>query len=181
MFKKIATFYVKFRWLIIFLCLIDIPVLNHYLPNINDVSKSDNSQFLPKNSNTEKAVNLEANFRGKSTSTEATLVASKGNQPLSASDNANIDKLIQVIRQDKSVGLVKDIGLSQDGQARQIFIGITGNSFGGKNAGDIVNQVRSQAKAYEINGLQLNLTGQLPQAVDSDKANSRGRNNTESF
>jgi uncharacterized membrane protein YdfJ with MMPL/SSD domain len=48
MFTAIARFSVRFRWPIIIFWIAAVPILSSTLPKIGDVSKNDNSAFLPK-------------------------------------------------------------------------------------------------------------------------------------
>ncbi|HET9174405.1 MAG TPA: MMPL family transporter [Candidatus Saccharimonadales bacterium] len=180
MFGKIATFSVRFRWLIIIAWIVAVPLLNHYLPSITSVSKTDNSQFLPKNSPTQEAVNLESVFQGKSTVGRGIIVASRASGPLTPADQTAIEQVAQTVRHDKDVSVVRNLGVSKDGQAVQLFVGFSGSGFGNEST-DFVNQVRAQLKQAAPPGLQFNFTGQIPQAVDADKANSHGRNSTEIY
>src|SRR5665213_2168174 len=124
MFKSIAKFSVRFRWPIIILWIAAVPVLNSTLPKLNDVSKNDNSAFLPKNSQTQKAADLETNFQSKNTTSRAVLIASRENVPLSVADNTAVDKAVDRVKTVKGVSQVQDVGVSGDGQAREILVGI---------------------------------------------------------
>ena len=97
MFEKIARFSVRFRWFIIVAWIVAVPVLTHNLLNINDVSKNDNTQFLPKNSPTTEAANLETVFQGKKTADSSVIVAVRDSGPLTAADNAAIGRFLSVV------------------------------------------------------------------------------------
>ena len=179
MFEKIARFSVKFRWLIIIAWIAAVPVLTSSLPKISDVTKNDNSQFLPKNSPTQKAADLAAQFQAKDTAGGALLVASRADGPLTAADSTAIDRVIAQVKTLKSITNVQDRGLSKDGQAHQFFVGINGDAFG-PGAATVIDNIRSKLVGLP-SGAQLNLTGQLPQSVDGEKSNNSGRNKTEIY
>jgi RND superfamily putative drug exporter len=180
MFEKIARFSVRFRWFIIVFWIVAVPVLTAHLPNINDVSKNDNSQFLPKDSPSNQAVNLESNFQPKGTASTSTIVAVRQSGPLTAADNQAISRIITKVKGLNGVNSVVDQGQSADGQARQLMVGINGAGFGNQ-ATDIVKNIRSQLTSNLPNGLQLHLTGQFAESVDSSTASNHGRDNTELY
>lgn len=179
MFRAIAKFSVRFRWLIIVFWIAAVPILSSTLPKLNDVSKNDNSLFLPKNSQTKKAADLEGSFQSKKTSTRSVLVASRDNGPLTETDNAAVEKTIAKIQQVKGVSEVQDVGLSTDGQAHEYLLGL-GDQAAGPNGLKLVDDIRNQMK-INVPGLQVHLAGELAQSADAEKANNSGKSNTEIY
>lgn len=180
MFEKIARFSVRFRWLIIIAWIAAVPILTSTLPKISDVVKNDNSAFLPKNSPTQKAADIAVQFQTKDTAGGALLIESRFNGLLTAADNTAVDKITEQIKTVKGVTTVQDRGLSKDGQARQLFIGVGGEAFG-PGAIKVVDDIRSKFSQSLPSGVQLNLTGELPQAVDAQRSNESGRDKTEIY
>ncbi len=180
MFEKIARFSVRFRWFIIVAWIIAVPVLTHNLLNINNVSKNDNTQFLPKSSPTTQAAELETVFQGKKTVDSATIVAVRNSGPLTAADNAAIERIEAGVKNVQDISLVQDQGVSADGQARQVLVGVTGAAFGDQ-ATNIVSDIRAQMNKDVPAGLHVYLTGQLAESVDSSNSDRTGRNSTESY
>lgn len=180
MFEEIARFAVKFRWLIIVAWIVAIPVLTHYLPNINDVVKNDNTQFLPKDSPTTQAAMLEAVFQGKKTVSSSVIVAVRDSGPLTTADNAAIAQAEAAVARVPDITLVQDQGVSADGQARQILVGLTGAAYGNESSRLAAN-IRNQLNRGLPSGLHIYLTGQLAESVDAGRANRSGRNNTEIY
>lgn len=179
MFEKIARFSVRFRWLIIIIWIAAVPLFTSVFPKIGDVSKNNNSDFLPKNSPTQRAAEISGQLRTKGTATGALLVESRDSGPLTPADNAATDRVTQSIKTVKGVTDIADRGLSKDGQARQIFIGIGSEGYG-PNGPQVITAIRSKINNLP-NGLHLNVTGELAQASDADKANSSSRNKTEIY
>ena len=179
MFNAIAKFSVRFRWPIIILWIAAVPVLTASLPKLADVSKNDNSQFLPKNSQTQKASDLEASFQSKDTVSQEVLVTSRENGPLSAADNQAIDAAAKRVKDVDGVSQVKNIGTSKDGKAREVLVGIGSAGFG-PNSLDLIAKIRS-VMAVNTPGLQMHLTGQISQAADAQNSNNKGKNNTEIY
>jgi RND superfamily putative drug exporter len=90
-------------------------------------------------------------------------------------------RVIKSVSRVKDVTEVRDQGVSADGQARQVFVGISGAAFG-QQATDIVKNVRDAIQKADLpRGLSTHLTGDLPAGVDSENANSKGRNSTEGY
>lgn len=180
MFEKIARFAVRFRWLVIIGWILAVPLLTHYLPSINDVAKNENIQFLPKDSPTTQANDLETVFQGKRTAASAVIVAVRDDGPLTGTDNTVINRISAAVGRVREVTLVRDQGESADGRARQILVGISGAGYGDQ-AVNIVSDIRAQLNRGAPAGLHLYLTGQLAEGIDSSKANKNGRNKTEGY
>jgi len=180
-FEKIARFSVRYRWFIIVFWIAVIPVLTANLPSITSVTKNNNSDFLPKNSPSDSASKLETAFQRKDTATGAVIVVSRDNGPLTANDSVAINHLTAAVKHDKDVTEIRNQGVSADGQAKQIFVGVSSDAFG-QQASNIVNNIRdTMQKSVLPSGLSVHLTGDLAAGVDSDNANSHGRNSTEGY
>jgi putative drug exporter of the RND superfamily len=181
MFEKIARFSVRFRWFIIVFWIAAVPIVTANFPSITNVSKNDNSDFLPKNSPTSQAAKLETAFQRKDTATNAVIVINHTGGPLTAADNVAVARIISKVKHVKDVTEVRDSGVSADGQARQIFVGISGAAFG-QEATNIVANIRGAMQNAALPaGLNAHLTGDLAAGVDQENANSKGRNSTEGY
>lgn len=181
MFKSIAKFSVKFRWPIIILWIAAVPLVTTNFPNINDVTKNNTSDFLPKNSPTDTASKLETAFQHKDTATNSVIVASRAKGILTLADNAALNRTADSVKKVKNVTEVRDLGVSADGQAHEYFVGISGAAFG-NGATKIVDDIRASIHQSSVpSGLKLNLTGDLAAGVDQESANSSGRNKTEIY
>ncbi len=180
MFEKIARFSVKFRWFIIIFWIAMVPVVTANFPSIIDVSKNNNSEFLPKNSQTTKATKLESAFQSKKTADTAVIIAVRADGPLTAADNAAINRVAGKVKGLESITSVQNQGVSADGQARELLVGVTNAAFGDQ-ATQIVENIRAQLNKDLPSGLSLHLTGDMAQSVDAEAANQRGRNNTEFY
>jgi RND superfamily putative drug exporter len=180
-FSAVGRFSVKFRWFIIIFWIAAIPVVTASFPSINSVSKNNNSDFFPKNSPSVVSQELESKFQSKDTAANAIIIASRESGKLTDADNATIKKVEAAVKQSKSVSEVKDQGISADGQARQIFVGINGDAFGQK-ALDVAKDIRSRMATVKIPaGLKTNLTGDFAANVDAANSQQQGRNSTESY
>jgi len=158
-----------------------VPVLSSTFPNINDVTQNSTQDFLPKNSPTAQAADLESAFQKKDTVSNAVLVVSRGSGKLTDQDNAAIQKLVADVRNTKEITEVDDLGVSADGQAHEYLVGVSGAAFG-NGVFDIVDNLRATLnKSHLPTGLKANLTGDLAAAVDQQNANSSGRNKTEIY
>jgi RND superfamily putative drug exporter len=180
-FTKLGRFSVRFRWLILLFWIAAIPIVTAVFPNINSVAKNNNSDFLPKNSPSVTSQNLESKFQSKDTASNAIIVTSRNNAPLTDADEAALLKIEAAVKGSPSVSEVKDQGISADGQAKQIFVGINGDAFGQKGL-KVADDLRSRMKIVSLpSGLELHLTGDFAASADSANANQKGRNSTESY
>jgi RND superfamily putative drug exporter len=181
MFEAIGRFSVRFRWFIIVFWIIAVPVVTANFPSITNVTKNDNSDFLPKNSPTVQATKLETAFQQKKTATNAVVIISRAGGPLTAADQASLQTIEAKVARVPDVTEVRDAGASADGQVHQLLVGINGNAFG-QGATGIVKNIRSAMRPAGLPaGLQVNLTGDLAAGVDQENANSKGRNSTEGY
>jgi RND superfamily putative drug exporter len=181
MFRNIAKFSVKFRWPIIIFWIAMVPVLSSAFPNINDVTQNSTQDFLPKNSPTVQAADMETAFQKKDTVSNAILVVSRDSGKLTGQDDAAIQNLIADVRNVKDITEVDDLGGSADGQAHEYLVGVSGAAFG-NGVFDIVDNLRATLnKSHLPPGLKANLTGDLAASVDQQNANSSGRNKTEIY
>src|SRR5579862_588377 len=110
MFKSIAKFSVKFRWPIIIFWIALVPILTSVFPTITSVTKNNTQDFLPKNSPTATAFNLESAFENKNTATNSVIVASR-NSGLTAADNAALQRMINSVKHTSDVTQVRDLGV----------------------------------------------------------------------
>lgn len=181
MFEAIAKFAVKFRWLIIIFWVAAVPLTNTYFPKITDVEKNQVSDFLPKDSETTRGSKLEKAFEREDTATNSVIVISRSNGQLTNEDNQIIKKLTNDVRQVKEITEVRDLGTSADGQARELFVGISGAGFG-QQVTDIVKNIRDAMHKTRLpTGLQAHLTGDLAASIDQENANTKGRNQVEIY
>lgn len=179
-FEAIARFSVKFRWLIIIFWIAMVPILTANLPSINDVTKNDNSDFLPKNSPTIKATELESNFQPKDTAGTLTVIAVSADGPLTPQDDTAIDQAMAGVAKVDGINSVKSLGVSADGKAEQIQVGVDGKAFG-MEAEQVLKDVRAQTNKNLPSGLSIHVTGDLAVSLDAAEANQKGRNSTEFY
>jgi len=181
MFGKIARFSVRFRWLIIIFWIAAVPIVTANFPNINDVSKNNNSDFLPKNSPTDTATNLESAFQHKDTATNAIIVFSRSDGQLSTDDVAAAQQVIARVKTYKNITQIRDTGASADGQAHEYLVGISAAA-NGPGSETVVPDLRAKIHQVKLpTGLTVNLTGDLAAATDASKSHNQGRNTTEIY
>jgi putative drug exporter of the RND superfamily len=181
MFEKIGKFSVRFRWPIVIFWIVMVPVLSSSFPNINDVTQNSTKDFLPKNSQTSRAFDLEQVFQKKDTATNSVIVVSRNSGQLTEADNAAIQQAVDKVKNVKEVTEVRDLGTSADGQAHEFFVGISGAAFG-NGATAIIDDIRGQIHSVKLqSGTKIYLTGDLAAGVDQEKANSRGTHSVELY
>ncbi len=181
MFKSIARFSVKFRWLIIIVWLAAVPVTAKTLPSLTSVTKSNNSAFLPASSPSQKASNLTTPFQGKNTSTTAIIVASSSTGPLSSSDQQAIVQVEAMVKKLPNISLVKEQATSKDGAVQEILVGTSASGFGMGSQQFVTNVRNTFTKVQAPTDLSFHLTGTLAEDVDSNNSNNSARNNTQLF
>jgi RND superfamily putative drug exporter len=181
MFEAIARFSVKFRWAIIIVWLVAIPVTAKTLPSLTSVTKSNNSAFLPPSSPSQKASSLTAPFQGKNTSTTSIVVASSSTGPLTNADMAAISRVEAKVKKLPNISLVKEQVTSKDGEVQEILVGTSSSGFG-TGSMQFVSDVRDTfSKVQAPSNLSFHLTGTLAEDVDSNNSNNSARNNTQIF
>ncbi len=181
-FSALARFSVRFRWLVIAAWIIAVPVALKTLPSLASVSQSSNSQFLPADSPSMEAAKLAAPFQGKQTTTTATIVMERSSGPLTAADQQAAARLEQAVAKIPGVSTVRDQGLSSDGQAGEIMVGVSSGSGSGGGAKTVVSDIRAAfGQAGAPPGLTFHLTGRLAQSVDADASGQHSRSAAQNY
>lgn len=178
-FEAIGRFSVRFRWLVLLAWIVAVPLLTSNLPKMTDVEKNDNSQFLPKNSQTQKASDLESAFQSKDTVGRTELVAHRSSGQLTDTDLSTIDTMAANIKKVDGVTEIRPLGLSADGQAVDYSIGL-GSRAAGMDAIGMVDDIRAQMKT-NIPGLQVHLAGDFATQADVQKKNQNTSSKTELY
>jgi RND superfamily putative drug exporter len=151
------------------------------LPSLASLSQSNNAQFLPSSAPSQRAAALAAPFQTTNSGATAVIVASRSDGTLSATDDATIAQVEQVVRGLAGVVTVLDQGVSSDGQARKALVVTTSN---GGNTGntDLVHAIRASfGTAQPPPGLSFHLTGPLAQATDAAGSASQTGTNIRVF
>ncbi|HEX7368096.1 MAG TPA: MMPL family transporter [Candidatus Saccharimonadales bacterium] len=176
-FAAIGRFSVRFRWLIVVVWILGAVVAVKLLPPLSSAIQTNNSNFLPANSLTEKALKISEAF-GNSTSANPVpvVIAEKSGGVLSAADQGSISRLQADLARLPKVKAVKDAGLSNDGKAYELVALI--NASGSINPTDAIGSLRSAiAQANLPVGLEAHLAGDLAAAADNSK--KAGTSNTD--
>jgi putative drug exporter of the RND superfamily len=178
LFAALGRFTVRYRWLIVAGWIVVTVVLSVSLPSLSSVEKSSNSQFLPASSASVRAEALDAPFGSKVTP-DATLVAAASG-PLTAADNAAIDRVEAAMGSIPHVVGVVDQGVSANGRARTALVQLRVPSVDGSAATAATAGLRSTfATTGAPTGLALHLTGPVAQAVDQKNQNGHTQALTE--
>jgi RND superfamily putative drug exporter len=106
-FSAVGRFSVRFRWFVLVFWIAAVPIVTANFPNINDVSKNNNSDFLPKNSPSVTAADLESKFQSKDTAANAIILASRAHGKLSDADDAAIKKVEALLKNLKALAKLK--------------------------------------------------------------------------
>ncbi len=174
MFAALGRFTVRFRWPIIAGWIIVTVVLSVALPPLSSVEKSSNSQFLPSTAASVQAGKLAAPF-GSQTASNATYVAATNGGPLTAADNAAIDRTEAAMRSVPRVTAVLDQGVSADGRARKALVelGLPSSSTGSAATRSVEALRSTFTPSSPHPGLAMHLTGPVAQTVDQQNQTSK--------
>ncbi len=180
MFHAIGRFSVKFRWPIVILWLLAVPILSYTLPTLASKASNDYSSLLPSSSPTKQAQALGGHFTTTNTNPSGgvVIIATKNGQVLSPADNAAIDSLVTKLGKLAGVTEVVNNGISPDSQARELTIKTTSGTFSGDSSA-IVSTIRSTVSDSLPSTLVSHFTGQLPSQADADKGNTSSQKSTE--
>lgn len=179
-FAGLGHFAVRFRGPVVVAWVVVVVVCVQLLPSLASVSKATNSAFLPASSPSERAAQLASPFQN-SKLAAATLVAASSSSPLTEVDQQAITKFEAKLRTLPRVRLVRDLGISPNGKARQALIEAAVPAFGGGNASQLVHSIRSDFKAASVPGLSFYLTGDLPTIIDSQQSSKHSQSLTQLF
>lgn len=179
-FAGLGHFAVRFRGPVVVAWVVVVVVCVQLLPSLASVSKATNSAFLPASSPSERAAQLASPFQN-SKLAAATLVAASSSSQLTEVEQQAITKFEAKLRTLPRVRLVRDLGISPNGKARQALIEAAVPAFGGGNASQLVHSIRSDFKAASVPGLSFYLTGDLPTIIDSQQSSKHSQNLTQLF
>ena len=179
-FAVIGVASVRFRFLIVVAWIAITIVAVATLPTLSSVAKNTTSGFLPANVPSIQASNMASPFLDVNLGT-ATLVAVRDGG-LTPADNAAIDALETKVKGIDTVKVVVDLGISGDNAARQVFIEAEIQSFTSVTGAEtLVTAIRNAAGAVAPAGLQVHLTGEVPDLVDNAKASGSSQDRTQTF
>jgi RND superfamily putative drug exporter len=178
-FSAIGRFSVRYRWFVVAAWIVAAFLCVRFLPSLSSVSNNDNSSFLPKNTPSIRAAQLAAPFE-RANAPSAVLIASRAGGPLTPADEAAITRIEQAAKRVANVAVVRDQGISGDGQARKALIAISARGFGQTQAENVVDGIRHLFAGLPP-GLTLHLTGELATSVDNQRASNSTLRNTQKY
>ncbi len=170
-FAALGRLVVRFRWVILVVWLVGVPLAAKHMPSLSSVAKNDNSAFLPASAPSERAATLATPFQPKSKGT-ALLVAVRADGPLTPADERAIAAASAAVGRVPVVQGVRDEGTSADGHAQKVAVLLDLAPFGGGDqATNAVDAIRAaMARTAAPPGLALHLAGAIPTFVDEQKA-----------
>ena len=130
LFSGLGRFSVRFRVPVVLAWVVVTVVCVHALPTLASVSKDSNSAFLPSSAPSMRAAQLASPFQN-SKLAASTLVAVSDRGPLTSQDQAAISKFEAELTGLPKVRVVRDLGTSPNGRARQALIEAAVPAFGG--------------------------------------------------
>jgi RND superfamily putative drug exporter len=180
LFTGLGNFSVRFRWLLLVGWIVVTVFSVKAFPSLTSVAKDTTSGFLPANSASMYATQLAAPFQNTNQATMTLVASSSGATPLTSSDTAAIANLESRVRTMPHVTLVRDFGLSPDGEAQQALVQTDLPPYAqSTDAKDLVAGVRALFPA--AGSVQFHLAGSLPTVIDSQSQSGSSRNSIQSL
>jgi len=180
-FGAIGRFTVTFRWLVVLVWIAGVFAAVTYLPALSSVTQNNNTKFLPASAPSTHAAALAAPF-GTTNLQPIPVVAARSGGPLTAADVAALTALQSQLRTVPTVGSIRDLGRSADGQAEQLVVLAQFSGGGGNQDTTLVNALRAKiAQAGLPAGLQVHLAGAVATQVDQQKASGNQGNQIEAL
>lgn len=179
-YRALGRFAVRYRipvvvgWIVITVACVQV------LPSLASVSKDSNSAFLPSSAPSMRAATLAAPFQN-SNLASATLVAVSSSGRLSVAQQTAITEFETKIKLLPKVRVVRDLGSSPNGSARQALIEAAVPAYGGGGGPGLVADIRADFKGASVPGLTYHLTGDLPTIIDSQSSSKQSENLTQLF
>ncbi len=168
----------RWRWVVVVVWLAAVVIIPSVLPSLSSATRSQNADFLPKDSPSIKAAQLATPFQAKD-AFSTLLVAARDGASLTAVDNAAVAALSQKIAADDQILDVRDRGTSADGQAQRLLIEFK-PTVGFNSAQDVFDRMRATITDTALPaGLHVHLAGDFASAVDENKQNQENNKYTE--
>lgn len=177
-FEALARLVVRYKYPVAVLWIVITIFSVRAFPSLASVTKDTNSGFLPDNVPSIQASHLVEPFQN-SNYLSADIVGVRADGPLTVADQRTIDMVAARVRALPHVKLVRDQGVSRDGQARQLLVQADVSANGTGSGKTLVDEVRHLYTAVHApSGLALHFTGQLASLVDTRADSSKSQGNT---
>jgi putative drug exporter of the RND superfamily len=184
-FRAIAKFAVKFRWVVLILWIAAAAVIPKALPSLASVTQGNNSAFLPASAPSEHATNLAAPLGISLSVTPVPVVAAVSTGSLTPADQSYLSTLQTNLRKVATVTQVRELSQSAvpgpngvAGQAAQLQVLSNVSQSDQTAMTDLVKNLRSTITATgPPAGMQVHLAGQL--AINVDQQNQSGNTGNE--
>jgi RND superfamily putative drug exporter len=181
-FRGIASFAVRFRWLVLILWVLAAVAIPRAFPSLASVTQANNSQFLPASAPSEHAANLAAPFGGTNL-IPVPVVAAVGTGTFTSADQAWLGTLSNDLLKVPTVVKVHDLGTSAPsatvpGQAAQLQV-LSNVSQNDQNAmSKLIDNMRSAIReSSPPPGMQVHLAGTI--AINADQQKQSGNTGNE--
>ena len=183
MFRAIARFDIRFRWLIVAAWIAAVLAALTLLPSLASVTQASPAQFLAADSPSVQAGALAAPFRGLDPTGTALLVAYRADGPLTAADLAALRQVEQAARRVPGVALVTEAGTAPNGQVSEALVTVpAATATDAAAAQAVVAGLRATfAGAGAPPGLDWHLAGPLAASVDAATTGNAAAGNITRF
>ncbi len=178
LFTGLGRFTVRFRIPIVIFWIVVTAFSVRAFPSLASVAKDTNSGFLPASAPSIQASNLAGPFQN-STFAAATIVGVRSNGALTTQDQSALDAIENAVKKLNHVKVVRDLGVSRDGGARQALVQANVARFGGSDDDALVKNIRAVFTSVATpSGLSVHLTGELATTVDNQSSSRTTRGST---
>ena len=178
MFAALGRFAVRYRYAVLAFWLVVAFLTVRFLPSLSSVANNQNSAFLPASAPSQQAAALAAPFQRSDVSTGVLVAATTTGNPLTAADEAVIDRVETQIARLDTVKQVRDQGISADGAARKALVETSAGGFDERQAQRVVDGTRALFRSLPA-GLAMHFTGFLPTNVDTNRDSQHQQKTTE--
>lgn len=165
-YAALGRFAVRRRWFVVLFWIVATVLAIRFFPSLGSVTKSDNTDFLPKNSPSSVANRLASPLQN-SKLTPVPVVIVRNGGPLTDADRQYVDRLGRALQRVPHVVKVADLGQSPDGRATQLLPQANINFGEDGPIKKLVKQLRTAMLAQPPPaGVQTHLAGELADQVD---------------
>jgi RND superfamily putative drug exporter len=178
-YSALGRFSVRFRWFIVVFWVAAVVLAGHFFPSLGSVTRSNNTDFLPKSSPSEVASRLASPLQNVNLTSVPVVVAANSGK-LTATDQVYVQRLITSFKSVPHVTQVRDLGASPDGVAEQILTLADIDTGQDGPSKDLVHGLRTAiTRTQAPPGVQAHLAGQVADQIDNEEHGGSTSNQVE--
>ena len=174
LFRIIAEISIKFKWLVLLIWIIGSILIIKNLPNLSNHTISNNGDFLPTNSPSQKAISLDKVFGVSNIGPTIPVIiaTTNGGSITNSADQSVISNLFNNLKKVQGVTKVVNSGISSDNRAEELVVSASPNP-GGDNVSLVTNLRNVISRVNNSTTLEIHLAGTVASTVDSQKGSGK--------